>query len=84
MKRLFKGLTFLMPIIFAVTSIAYVAVEDLFLQGVFIKIFYCFATLIGVMVALLVLFILWQLTKTGAYILLGTTVPKKKSESTTD
>jgi divalent metal cation (Fe/Co/Zn/Cd) transporter len=84
MKRLIKGLTFLLPTIAVSAGITYVAMSDIFLQSIFIKIFYGISTLIALLVSVLVLFVLWQMTKTGIYILLGTTIQKKKSESATE
>jgi len=72
MVRILKGLTFLLPIMIATIGVVGVTLVDQTLQSVFIQVFYVYAVVLAAGVGLLVLFILWQLTKTGLYILFGT------------
>ena len=76
MVRILKGLTFLLPVMVVAVGVVGVAWVDQTLQNILTKVFYAYAAILAAGVGLLVLFILWQLTKAGLYILLGTKITK--------
>jgi hypothetical protein len=76
MVRILKGLTFLLPVMVAAVGVVGVAWVDQTLQNILTKVFYAYAAILAAGVGLLILFILWQLTKAGLYILLGTKTTK--------
>jgi hypothetical protein len=78
MARITKALSFLLPAIVAAVCVIWAAIVDQTLQSILITIFYVFTGILASGIGLLILFVLWQLTKTGLYILLGT-----KTQATT-
>jgi len=84
MARLLKALSFLLPVIVAAVCVVWAAWIDPTVQRILSTIFYVFVGILASGIALLILFILWQLTKTGLYIILGTRSQTNTKETEID
>jgi hypothetical protein len=77
MSKKLKSTLFLLPSIVAIALSAYVCVVDETLRHIVKIIFYVFFSLIATGACVLVLLVLWTMTKTGLALLTGTQAKKQ-------